>query len=163
VDISARPACVEAKTRVGDWEAEPMMGQGHSGALVTLVDRMSTMVWIERVTRKTAVAVGAAITRMLAPDPVHTITADNGTECAGPVAMAAALEARFFLARPSASWERGLNEHTNGLIRGSYGQETDVQAVTPQDVQRVQDALNARPRKVLEYRTPQEVMTAACA
>ena len=162
VDISARPACVEAKRRVGDWEADTMMGKGHSGALVTLVDRMSNMVLMERVTRKTAAAVGAAICRMLAPYPVHTITADNGKEFAGHVAMAATLKARFFFARPYASWERGLNEHTNGLIRGYYGKETDFRAVTPRDVQRVQDALNARPRKVLGDRTLQEVMTAAC-
>ena len=163
VDIAARPARVEAKSRVGDWEADTMIGKGHSGALVTLVDRMSKLVLIQRVTHKTAAAVGDAIRTMLAPYPVHTITADNGKECAGHAAIATALEARFFFARPYASWERGLNEHTNGLIRGYYPKGTDFRAVTSEDVQRVQDALNARPRKVLGYRTPQEVMAAADA
>ena len=163
VDIAARPARVEAKSRVGDWEADTMIGKGHSGALVTLVDRMSKLVLIQRVTHKTAAAVGDAIRTMLAPYPVHTITADNGKEFAGHAAIATALEARFFFARPYASWERGLNEHTNGLIRGYFPKGTDFRAVTSEDVQRVQDALNARPRKVLGYRTPQEVMAAADA
>ena len=162
VDIAARPACVAAKARVGDWEADTMIGKGHRGALVTLVDRMSKLVLIQRVTRKTAMAVGEAIQTMLAPYPVHTITADNGKEFAGHEAIARGLKAGFFFARPYASWERGLNEHTNGLIRGYYPKETDFRAVTPEDVQRVQEALNARPRKVLGYRTPREVMTAAC-
>ncbi len=168
VDSAARPARVEAKTRVGDWEADTGDGQGAQRGSGDAqgsrgVDRMSKRVLIQRVTRKTAAAVGDAIRTMLAPDPVHTITADNGKEFAGHAAIATALEARFFFARPYASWERGLNEHTNGLIRGYYPKGTDFRAVTSEDVQRVQDALNARPRKVLGYRTPQEVMAAADA
>ncbi len=79
VDSAARPARVEAKTRVGDWEADTMIGKGHSGALVTLVDRMSKLVLIQRVPRKTTAAVGDAIRTMRTPDPVHTITADPGS------------------------------------------------------------------------------------
>ena len=163
VDIAARPACVATKSRVGDWEADTVIGKGHRGALVTLVDRMSKLVLIQKVSRKTAAAVGAAINTLLAPYPVQTITADNGKEFAGHEALARTLAAPFFFARPYASWERGLNEHTNGLIRGYFPKGTDFLAVTAGEVQRVQDALNARPRKVLGYRTPQEVMAAAGA
>ena len=163
VDISERPACVAAKSRVGDWEVDTVIGKGHQGALVTLVDRMSKLVLIQKVSRKTAVAVGDAISARLAPYPVHTITADNGKEFARHETMARTLSASFFFARPYASWERGLNEHTNGLIRGYFPKGTDFHAVTAAEVQRVQDALNTRPRKVLGYRTPQEVMAAARA
>ena len=161
VDISERPECVAAKSRVGDREVDTVIGKGHRGALVTLVDRMSKLVLIQKVSRKTAVAVGQAISTRLAPYPVHTLTADNGKELARHETRARTLSASFCLARPYASWERGLNEHTNGLIRGYFPKGTDFQAVTA--VQRVQDAFNTRPRQVLGYRTPQEVMAAARA
>ena len=86
VDISERPAVVEAKERVGDWEADTIVGKGHGGAVVSLVDRASKYTLLERVDRKTAAAVGAALTGLLGPlsVPVHTITADNGKGVRGP-------------------------------------------------------------------------------
>ena len=138
-----------------------MIGKGHRGALVTLVDRMSKLVLIPKVRRKTAVAVGDAISTRLAPYPVHSLTADNGKEFARHETRARTLSAAFCFARPYASWERGLNEHTNGLIRGYFPKGTDFRAVTA--VQRVPEAFNTRPRQVLGYRTPQEVMAAARA
>ena len=163
VDISERPEGVAAKSRVGDWEVDTVIGKGHRGVLVTLVDRMSKLVLIQKVRRKTAVAVGEAICTRLAPYPVHTVTADNGKELARHETMARTLSASFCFARPYASWERGLNEHTNGLIRGYFPKGTDFQAVTAAAVQRVPEAFNTRPRQVLGYRTPQEVMAAARA
>ncbi len=163
VDISERPECVAAKSRVGDWEVDTVIGKGHRGVLVTLVDRMSKLVLIPKVRRKTAVAVGEAISTRLAPYPVHTLTADNGKEFARHETRARTLSASFCFARPYASWERGLNEHTNGLIRGYFSKGTDFQAVTAAAVQRVPEALNTRPRQVLGYRTPQEVMAATRA
>ncbi len=151
VDISERPAAVEAKERVGDWEADTIVGKGHSGALVSLVDRASRYTLLRRVDRKTAGAVGAAMTGMLGdlPAPVHTITADNGKEFADHARVSEALGAGFFFARPYHSWERGLNEHTNGLVRGYLPKGTDFRKVTDAEVQAVQDRLNARPRKAL--------------
>ncbi len=163
VDISERPEGVAAKSRVGDWEVDTVIGKGHRGVLVTLVDRMSKLVSIPKVRRKTAVAVGEAISTRLAPYPVHTVTADNGKEFARHETRARTLSASFCFARPYASWERGLNEHTNGLIRGYFPKGTDFHAVTAAAVQRVPEAFNPRPRQVLGYRTPQEVMAAARA
>ncbi len=107
VDISERPEGVAAKSRVGDWEVDTVIGKGHRGALVTLVDRMSKLVLIQKVRRKTAVAVGEAISTRLAPYPVHTIAADNGKEFARHETRARTLSAAFCFARPYASWERG--------------------------------------------------------
>ena len=161
VDISERPAVVEAKERVGDWEVDTIVGAGHSGAVVSLVDRASKYTLLRRVDRKTADAVGAAVTRMLDSLPVHTVTADNGKEFADHARVSRALGADFFFARPYHSWERGLNEHTNGLVRGYLPKGTDFRKVADAEVRAVQDRLNARPRKALGYLTPTEAFLRA--
>ncbi len=131
-------------------------GKGHSGALVSLVDRASRHTLLERVGRKTADAVGSAMTGMPGPLPVHTVTADNGKEFAGHARVAEALGAGFFFARHCHSRERGTDEHVNGLVREWFPKGTDFRKVTDAEVQAVQDRLNARPRKALGYLTPSE-------
>ncbi len=127
MDISERPEIVEAKERIGGREADTIIGKGHSGALVSLVDRASNCTLLQRVGRRTAAAVGAALLEMLLPLAalVRTITADNGKEFAGHALVAKALGAGFLFATPYHSWERGLNEHTNGLVRGCFSKDTD--------------------------------------
>ncbi len=162
-DISERPEIVEAKERIGDWEADTIVGKGHSGALVSLVDRASKYTLLQRVGRRTAAAVGAALLEMLLPLAalVRTITADNGKEFAGHAWVAQALGAGFFFATPCHSWERGLNEHTNGLVRGYFSKDTDFRKITDAQVKAVQDRLNGRPRKALGYMTPAEAFRKA--
>ena len=92
---------------------------------------------------------------------VHTITADNGKEFAGHQSLAQILGTLFFFARPYHSWERGLNEHTNGLVRQYFPKSTDLRTIGAQEVRRVQSRLNNRPRKSLGYRTPAEVFRRA--
>ena len=94
-----------------------------------------------------------------AQDRVLTLTADNGKEFAGHRAVSAALAADFYLATPYHSWERGLNEHTHGLVRQYLPKGTDFRTVTGAQVQVIEDRINHRPRKVLGYRTPAEVFT----
>ncbi len=163
VDISERPAVMEAKERVGDWEADTIIGKGLSCALVSLVDRTSKYTLLELVGRMTADTVGNAMLRMLLPlyALVHTITADNGKEFAGHATVAKALGAGFFFATPYHSWERGLNEHTNGLVRQYFPKGTGFRQVTDAQVKAVQDRLNARPRKSLGYLTPEEAFRKA--
>ncbi len=163
VDISERPEEVERKERVGDWEADTIIGKGHSGAVVSLVDRASKYTYLQRVDRRTSAEVSAAMLAMLRSSaaPVHTITADNGKEFAGHAGVAEALKASFYFATPYHSWERGLNEHTNGLVRQYLPKGTDLRAVGDDEVKGVQDRLNARPRRVLGYRTPAEVFRRA--
>ena len=160
VDISERPGIVEEKTRIGDWEADTIIGKAHSGAVVSLVDRVTKYTLLARVERKTAAAVGASMIGLLGSDDfvVHTITSDNGKEFATHMHVARALDADFFFARPYHSWERGLNEHTNGLCREYFPKDTDFRQVTDAEISALQDRLNARPRKVLGYRTPAEAM-----
>ncbi len=94
-------------------------------------------------------------------DHVHTITSDNGKEFAKHVKVARKLEAAMYFARPYHSWERGLNENTNGLVRQYFPKKTEFSKLTRQDVKRVEYLLNTRPRKALNYRTPLEVFEAA--
>ena len=105
----------------------------------------------------------AAIVQCLLPFVllVHTITADNGKEFAGHQSLAQLLGTLFFFARPYHSWERGLNEHTNGLVRQYFPKSTDLRTIGAEEVRRVQDRLNNRPRKSLGYRTPEEVFRRA--
>ncbi len=163
VDISERPAVVEAKGRVGDREADTIIGKGRSGALVSLVDRASKCTLLEGVGRKTADAVGNALLEMLVwlHAPVRTITADNGKEFAGHAAVSKALGAGFFFATPYHSRERGLNEHTNGLVRQHFPKGTDFRQVTDARVKAVQDRTDARPRKSLGCLTPAEAFRKA--
>ncbi len=148
-----------SRERVGDWEADTIIGRGHSGAVVSLVDRASKFVFLQRVERRTSREVSAAMLEMLRPSaaPVHTITADNGKEFASHAGVAAELGAAFHFATPQHSWERGLNGHTNGLVRQYLPKGTDLRAVTDAQVRAVQDRTDARPRRALGYMTPAEV------
>jgi len=159
VSIDERPAIVDSKRRFGDWEGDTVIGKGHKGALVTLVERKSLYTVIQSVLRKTASAVRVAVVDGLAPyiDWVHTITYDNGREFADHEGMARDLDARIYFAHPYASWERGLNENTNGLIRQYFPKDRDLTTVTPTEIEQAMDKLNHRPRKSLGYRTPYEV------
>ncbi len=159
VDIGERPWVVEEKSRIGDWELDTIIGARHRGALVSSVDRGSKFTFLERVEVKTAAAVTTALTRRMGPirDRVHTLTADNGKEFAGHREISDSLGAGFYFATPYHSWERGLNEHTNGLVRQYFPKGTDFRQVTEAQVRAVEDRLNHRPRKVLGYRTPAEV------
>ena len=159
VSIDERPAIVDAKRRFGDWEGDTVIGKSHRGALVTLVERKSLYTVIRSVTHKTAAAVRAAVVDGLTPyiDRVHTITYDNGREFTDHEGMASDLETRIYFAHPYASWERGLNENTNGLIRQYFPKDRDLRTVTTCEIEKAMDKLNHRPRKSLGYRTPYEV------
>jgi IS30 family transposase len=159
VSIDERPAIVDARQRFGDWEGDTVIGKGHRGALVTLVERKSLYTVICSVIHKTAAAVRDAVVDGLSPhiDRVHTITYDNGREFAGHEGMASDLDARIYFAHPYASWERGLNENTNGLIRQYFPKQRDLTTVTKQEIEQAMNKLNHRPRKSLGFRTPYEV------
>jgi IS30 family transposase len=159
VDISERPMIVESKQRIGDIEVDTMVGSHHRGALVTMVDRKSKLTFIRRVPNKTAAEVTRAMVQCLSKIKSHakTITSDNGKEFAFHKKYAKSLGIDAFFAKPYRSYERGLNEHTNGLIRQYFPKGTNFQLVTDEEVAIVEAALNNRPRKVLDYATPYEV------
>ena len=165
VCISQRPAIVERRERVGDWEGDTIVGKGHQQAMVSLVERVSRYTLLQKVARKTATAVAGAMKEQLQPlaHKVETVTLDNGREFAAHQEVAQAVAAQTYFAHPysswerDSSWERGLNENTNGLVRQYCPKKTDFAPLSQQQVQKIADQLNHRPRKVLDYRTPYEV------
>jgi len=159
VDIDKRPSIVEEKSRIGDWEIDTIIGKNHKGAIVSIVDRHSKLTMLAKVSRKTAHDVEKALTSRLShvQDYVYTITSDNGKEFANHLAISKELKADFYFARPYHSWERGLNEHTNGLVRQYIPKSAHFDVVSKEEIQKIEDLLNNRPRKVLQFLTPMEV------
>lgn len=159
ISIDKRPKIVEKKKRIGDFEIDTVIGRHHIGALVTVVDRKSKFTLIRKVGSKRAEEVTTALLELLLPlkSVTRTITSDNGKEFAYHKEVSDALDTGFYFAHPYSSWERGLNEHTNGLIRQYLPKKTDFTQVSKEEIITIQDKLNHRPRKVLGYRTPYEV------
>jgi transposase, IS30 family len=169
VDIDERPVAVERKERLGDWEGDTVIGANHKGAILTLVDRKSKFGLFVNLEDKTSAGVNKAISecfirlhqeypRFGTLDQIaRTITFDNGKEFSGHEAISDELGVKCYFAKPYHSWERGLNEHTNGLLRQYYPKKTDFTKLSDKKTQWIQDRLNDRPRKVLDYMTPREV------
>ena len=175
VSIDDRPAIVEEKSRIGDWEIDTVIGKNHKQALVTIVERKSKFTVMRnrgtrscKVENKTAElvtslrlfgAIAAATIELLRPykDLVFTITADNGKEFACHEKVSKALECDYYFAHPYSSWERGLNENTNGLIRQFFPKGSRFEELTERSVKRAKGLLNRRPRKTLGFATPTEV------
>jgi len=157
--IELRPAIVDARIRIGDWEADTITGRRGRQSLVSLTERKSRFTLLKKVSRKTAEQVKDAAVKLLDPvkEAVYTITADNGKEFAAHQAIAAALKAAFYFARPYHAWERGTNENTNGLIRQYFPKRLDFSTITDEQVNFVMQRLNNRPRKTLGFLTPMQV------
>ena len=160
VSIDERPAVVDEKSRIGDWEIDTVIGKGHSGALVTIVERVTKLTLVASVPNKSAEAVTAATIALLEPykDALHTITADNGKEFAYHQKISSELGVGFYFAHPYHSWERGLNENTNGLLRQYWPKDTNFLKVSNDDIYEVVTELNSRPRKTLDFKTPEYLM-----
>ena len=161
VSIEDRPEIVEQRKRIGDWEADTIIGAGKQGAIVTLVERKSRFTLLKQVARRTAAVVEDAIIDLLQPYQMatHTITFDNGKEFANHQVIAQKLQADIFFAHPYASWERGTNENTNGLIRQYFPKGSDFSFITDDQISVVKERLNARPRKRLDFQAPSMVFS----
>ena len=154
-----RPPVVGERSRIGDWEMDTVIGRTGGPVLVTMVERRSryTLIWLAA--SKEALEVGSAILEAMGDhrDKVLTTTYDNGKEFAHHQLIGELLGADAYFAHPYRSWERGLNENTNGLIRQYFPKGMDFTTVTPEVVMEVQDKLNSRPRKCLDYLTPNDI------
>ncbi|MEZ4907266.1 MAG: IS30 family transposase [Saprospiraceae bacterium] len=157
-DISLRPKIVDEKNRFGDFEIDTVIGKNHKGALLTMNDRVSSLVFIRKLVSKDAIPVSSQTIETLNPfkNLLHTITADNGKEFSDHQTISQNLNIQFFFARPYHSWERGANENTNGLIRQYFPKGSSFENITDNDVISVQNILNNRPRKKLGFLTPIE-------
>ncbi|MBS3747127.1 MAG: IS30 family transposase [Wenzhouxiangellaceae bacterium] len=129
------------------------------GAAVTLVERKSRFLRIGKLPGKSIKATVRAIQRRLRPiaERVQTLTLDNGKELSRHQVVARALDVAVFFADPYASWQRGTNENTNGLIRQYLPKNRDLSTLTGAEILKIERRINNRPRKCLDYRTPHEV------
>ena len=160
VSIHQRPQTVAARSRVGDWEGDTVMGAQGKGALVTLVERNSRLLLAARLADKTADGLASTANRLFKPLPAswkQTLTLDNGSEFARFKAIEKTSRLAVYFADPYAAWQRGLNENTNGLIRQYFPKGCDFLEINHSAIASVVTALNNRPRKCLGYRTPNEV------
>ena len=158
VDISERPAIVDKKERFGDLEIDTVIGKNHRGALLTINDRATGLVWIRKLKGKEANALYLKAVNTLMPfkDRLHTITSDNGKEFACHELISLRLKVKMYFARPYHSWERGANENLNGLIRQYFPKGCEFEKVTPKQIKVVETKLNNRPRKRFNFDTPLE-------
>lgn len=161
VGIEGRPKAVDSRRRFGDWEGDTVVSPGRRSGLVTMVDRKSGYARIRKTASLKSATTRRAACRSLRDLPEslrRTMTLDNGKEFAEHQRLAEALELDIYFAQPYASWQRGTNEHTNGLLRQFFPKGTDFAQISHHAVARVEKLLNERPRKRLDYRTPQEVL-----
>ena len=160
VGIEQRPGRANKRLELGHWEGDTIHG-GRAGA-ATIVDRKSRYLRMGKLSRRTATATRHALKRRLksAGLPVKSMTLDNGREFADHEGITADLGAQVYFADPYASWQRGTNENTNGLIRQYLPKGRDLSHLSGPEISKIENRLNHRPRRCLNYRTPHEVMYA---
>lgn len=158
VDIDQRPQEINDRMRVGDWEADTVIGANHKGAIVTLDERVSKLRLALPQICKMAQETKESIVELLKPfsEFVKTITFDNGKEFAKHMDIASLLECKTYFAKPYHSWERGQNENANGLLRQYFPKGMEFVDVARKEVVAAVHKLNSRPRKCLGYATPYE-------
>jgi IS30 family transposase len=155
--ITERPTSVARRRQVGHWEIDTVQGSTRA-CLVTAVERATGQALIGKLEACTTEALVARLSQLLRdqPHPVRTITADNGPEMTGYRYLERALQTRFYFTQPYSAWQRGSIEHLNGLVRRVYPKGTDFSSVTQHACNRLARQLNDRPRRRLNFRTPEE-------
>lgn len=161
--IELRPLAAALAGAVGHWEGDTIIGCGHKMAIVSLVDRKSKLTRLRLVKNKTAELVCASMIEVFEPIKavVKTVTTDNGKEFALHELLDQTLGCDSYFADPYCSWQRGLNENTNGLVRQYIPKNRKLDTVTEEELQMIEDKLNNRPRKCLGFKTPNQVFNAS--
>ena len=156
--ISERPAEVDGK-RFGDFEMDTIVGRGNHGAIVTLIERSTNMLFMRKLKKgKNAKELARTVIHLLSPfkEHVKSITTDNGTEFACHEMIGKSLGVTIYFADPYASWQKGAIENANGLIRQYVPKTETFEHVSHQQITKYSKRINIRPRKKLEFKTPHE-------
>jgi IS30 family transposase len=164
VSIDHRPAIVDRKERCGDWEIDTIIGKDGKGAILTLTERKTGFLLMEKLpSGKQALPLSKVVVRLLYAykNTVHSITSDNGSEFAEHEFIAEKLKTNFYFAHPYSSWERGLNEYTNGLIRQYIVKGTNFDLYSDNFIRLIQNKINRRPREKLAFQTPSKIFYAS--
>lgn len=154
VDISQRPVSVETRRFYGDWEVDLVEGTKGTGFILSLVERKSRYSQFEKLEDKKASTVATAIVRRLRGYKVRSLTYDNGLEFADHLEVTRELGAKGYFCTPYHSWEKGLVENHNGLLRQYYPKGESFEEVNQSALNWVEEEINERPRKALEFASP---------
>ncbi len=160
-DITERPAIVEERVRVGDWESDTIEGAKSTGYVATHVCRVSKYVVLAKLKTKEAAKFNRSSEKAFNRHgelPRYTLTVDRGKEFAAHAQLEKKLRCDVYFAKPYQAWQRGVNENTNGLLRQFLPKGTDFSKISNKYLKYVEYLLNTRPRKLLEYQTPYAVM-----
>lgn len=160
VSISERPAAVDERVEIGHWEGDLVVGKNQDGFILTLVERVSRLLLTVKTHTKRASEVCQSVINALLDRPiswVKSITFDNGTEFSDHETISEHLGVSIYFADPYSAYQRGSNEQVNGLIRRFLPKGTSFKALAQENIDRITEMLNNRPRKCLGYRTPNEV------
>lgn len=160
VDITRRPSLVAARSQFGHWEGDSVLYKGHSQRLATQVERKSRLLVVMRPQTNAARERTNLINRRFSAFPIkarRTITFDNGLEFADHQRVTTTIGTKVYFATPYASWQRGSNEHVNGILRRYLPRTTNLDTLTDKELKTIVNQINNRPRKILNYRTPREV------
>jgi transposase, IS30 family len=161
INISQRPKHIEQRLEIGHWEGDLMIGTGQKSAIGTIVERKTRYTFIVKIENRKSKTVTKAFAKSL--NSLHknirkSMTYDNGIEMANHKWLTQNTGMDVYFANPYSSWERGTNENTNGLIRRFFPKGTDFNKVSIEQLKQAQFKLNDRPRKILGYKTPNEIM-----
>jgi IS30 family transposase len=156
--IGDRPECIKNRERPGDLEGDTVYGGIGMGVLVTLADRMTMLLYTAKADSRDSRLIADAIKSAIGDAEVNSFTFDNGSEFARHRDIAARHNATVYFADPHAPWQRGSNGNINGLLRRFFPKGTDFRKVTKEELRRVIDLINNRPRKRLEWKSPREVL-----
>ena len=156
------PDEIRNRIRIGDWEGDTVYGGVGKGLLVTLVDRKSRFVRIGLLKNRSAEETRPVIEQLLQGLPVESISLDNGSEFAEFHKLEQTLLTLVYFAEPHKPWQRGTNENTNDMIRFFFPKGFDFRSVADQEISFVENLLNNRPRKCLDWKTPFEVFFENC-
>jgi len=166
IPIEARPKSVNSRRQFGHWESDSLVSRKSKAALNSLTERKSRLLLLTKLDRKGSAETKQAIIGRLKPfaeNGRRTLTLDNGTENAQHEKLTARLGIQCYFAHPYSAWERGTNEHINGLIRWYLPKGTDFAKITKKQIAQIEYRINSRPRKCLGFKTPLEVAYSSVA
>lgn len=154
--IETRPEIVLTNQEFGHYEIDLIIGAEGKGAILTVVERKTKFLFMEKLKGKNAKELAKSMVNTLLPykNSIKTITSDNGTEFAEHQYISQKLDCDFYFAHPYSSWERGLNENTNGLIRQYIPKGTYFEKVSKENIKEYQHKINRRPRLTLDFEEP---------
>ena len=156
ISIHERPDVVDTKSRLGDWEGDSVV-YTHKHAINTVNERISSLVAFTKLTQKTALQTAEAVIAKLSRYLAYTITFDNGSEFTQHGLITAALGVDVYFADPYSSWQRGANENSNRQLRAYLPKHSDIRDLTQKELDNIAWELNNKPRRRLNWHTPQEV------